>query len=291
MATDPQRLGNETRSNILPVTSTSDFLGPDYSYADELPMPSDIGVKKGGSLKSVVDAAAGVAYYTDMIGFGGSSTALTKKLPVFPMGVNYFMPTQTQCSNGANMWYYVQGITQGTAFGERVKKGLESIGAPGLRGLAPGMLEDAKEGLDPTPILNAVFGSGYAKCKLVTNPVGDYFGKIKSIDGKEWIRPLYPRDITYPGGKPHQRRWVFDRWMTQQEYQKEFAEREFCPDGSKIADHVDANCDKALLSNVILKQRVNEAFLDKDESAIAMGPLSIAALLTILAGVYLFRKE
>lgn len=292
MASDPQKLGNETRSNILPVSSTSDFLGPDYSYADELPMPDEVGVRKGSSLGSVIDAAKGIAYYTDMIGYGGSSSSMSRGLgkPVFPMGVNYFMPTKTQCSNGANMSYYMEGVTQGTAFGKRIQTALQRMGAPGLRGLAPGILEDAKEGLDPSPVLNAVFGSGYAKCKLVTKPVGDYLGKMKSVDGKEWIRPMSPNDIKYPGGKPSQTRWVFDRWMTQEEYQDEFSKREFCPDGTKIVDHLEGDCDKALIANVTLRN-VKESFLNKEDSTIAIGPLSVAALLTLLAVVYLRRND
>lgn len=36
--------------------------------------------------------------------------------------------------------------------------GLASAGLPQLRGLAPGILEDVKGALDPTPIMSAAFG-------------------------------------------------------------------------------------------------------------------------------------
>ena len=247
-AAEPQKLGNESRSSILPVAPPlQDLFGPDYSYADELPMPDQIGVRSGGDLGAVIGAAKGVGFYADMIGYGAASSGFTRGMGQFPMGVNYFMRTQTQCSNGADMWYYVPGIPEGTALGKRVAEAMQRLGLPGLRGLAPGMVEDAKAALDPSPVLNAVFGTGYAKCKKVTMPVGDYKGRLRSVEGKEWVRPLFPGDIQFRGGKPVQSRWVFDKWMTQEEFKKEYDMRQFCADGSTIVNHENNDCSRPLV--------------------------------------------
>lgn len=247
---DPKKLGNNTGASILPVVPPqSDFFGPEYSYVDEMPLPNEVGVREGNSLSSVTDSVKGVAYYTDMIGFGGPSNPLTKSMgkKPYPMGVNYFMRTMTKCSNGADMWVYINGIPQGNILGKRVSQAMRNLGYPPLQGLAPGILEDARDGLNPLPVLNSLFGSGYAKCKQVQLPVGDIFGRLRGVDNQEWVRPLFPGDIKQVGGKPTQRRWVFDRWMTQAEWQKEYDTREFCPDGSQIANHSDRDCNKPLI--------------------------------------------
>ena len=100
--------GNDNRTSILPAQDTSSIgtTPPNYSFADELPMPDQIGVRRGGSLNDVADAVRGIAYYSDMIGFGGPSTGLTRGMPnkPFPMGVNHYLRTMTKCSNGADMW-------------------------------------------------------------------------------------------------------------------------------------------------------------------------------------------
>lgn len=251
MATpNPKTLGNNSGKSILPVLPPQeDFLGPDYSYADEMPLPNQVGVRRGNSLSSVFDAAKGAAFYADMIGFGAPSSPMTKSLGTkpFPMGVNYFLRTATKCSNGADMWTYINGIPEGTALGKRVRDAMAGLGMPPLKGLAPGMLEDAQAGLNPMPVLNSLFGSGYATCKKVTLPVGDYAGRLRSLDGKEWIRPLFPGDIQRVGGQPVQSRWVFDKWITQEEWKAENDMKEFCPDGSRITNHTESDCSKPLL--------------------------------------------
>ena len=278
MATqDPKKLGNNTGQSILPVLpAQADFTGPDYSYADELPLPNEVGVRAGDSLSSVFDSIKGVAYYSDMIGFGGPSNPLTRSMGTkpFPMGVNYFMRTMTKCSNGADMWVYMNGIPQGTVLGKRVRDAMRNLGMPELKGLAPGMMEDAQAALNPMPILNTLFGSGYAKCKEVRMPVGDVFGRLRSNDNKEWIRPLFPGDIRVVGGIPSQSRWVFDRWLTQDEWQKEYDGRDFCPDGSRIANHTDNDCNKPLIRA--------EGFSDYDDS-LSNTLLAVSILLGLAA--------
>jgi hypothetical protein len=273
-------MGNETRSSVLPTQETTSMDPPDYSFADELPFPDQVGVRRGGSLNDVAGAVAGIAFYADMIGFGSPSSGMTRNLPIkpFPMGVNYFTRTSTKCSNGADMWVYVNGIPKGDVFGKKVAESLRRLNLPNLQGLAPGILEDARDGLNPVPIANAVFGTGYAKCKQVSLPVGDHFGRLKNIDGKETVRSAFPGDLKMIAGKPHQTRFVFDKWLTKEEWDKENQSAAYCPDGSMIANHLDNDCKKGLSRK--------EGFQDVSPDPTVAILLSVAAA-TMLAVRYL----
>lgn len=243
--TAPTQLGNENRSSVAPVSQEKgdvNTLGPAYDYAGELPTPKYVGVAEGDSLSSVFDAVKGAMYYTDMIGFGDSSNRFTKGMPLFPMGINYFVKAGTKCSNGADMYTYVEGISKGDIMGSSVKRALAEQGLPGLKGLAPGILEDARDALNPLPIVNTVLGSGYAKCKLETKPIGDFKGSLRATDGTIWIPET--ADIKRVGGRPQQTKWVLSQWISQEEYQRESAAAEFCADGSKKADHPGGDCSK-----------------------------------------------
>ncbi len=241
------------------------FLGPSYDFADNLKIPKQVGVNKGDSLNSVIDAVKGAAYYIDMIGFGEPSNQFTRSMgeKPTPLGVNYFIKTGLRCSNGADMYYYVQGIPKGDALGRRVQYALRESGLPQLRGLAPGILEDAKEALNPVPVINAVLGSGYAKCRKVTLPVGDPKGLIQNPDipplnpGEKWQKgEVYIKGpIVYIGGIPHQTRWIQDIdnkgkpiYLTQTDYNA--APKDFCPDGSAKSEHVNTDCSQPLKSGI-----------------------------------------
>lgn len=201
-------MGTDTRGNVLPITDPSGpgFLGPNYNPADEMYTPAAIGVKRGGDLGDVLGAVKGVIYYGDMMGFGEASSPFTRGMPgLRPLGVNYYVNSGLTCSNGATMWEFVQTIPDGSALGQKVKTAIKEVGLPQLRGMAPGILEDAKDALDPFPVINAVVGSGYPKCKLVKNAVGDYDGKIYNVDGVLLVDPV---GLINEGGRYFQERWV-----------------------------------------------------------------------------------
>jgi hypothetical protein len=158
-------------------------------------------------------AVKGVAYYGDMIGFGGPSSGFTEGLPgLNPLGVNYFINSGLQCSNGATMWEYVQTIPTGNALGSHIKNALASSGLPGLKGMAPGIIEDAESALNPFPVINAVVGSGYPQCRLVRMKVGDYDGKIQNVDGKLLVDP--EGLLVDSNGVYYQEHWIQDRRPT-----------------------------------------------------------------------------
>jgi len=85
---------------------------------------------------------------------------------------------------------------------------------------------------------------------------------------------LFPGDLQTVGGRPTQARWVFDRWMTQGEWQKEYDVKEFCPDGSRIANHTDNGCAKPMTRA--------EGFSDYEDS-MSNTLLTVAILLGLAA--------
>lgn len=211
--------GNQVGGVLSTLVPTGlGMFGSPYSTADALKGPPQIGVKAGDSMSDVVGAVAGVAYYIDQIGFGESSNPLTNNptMDLKPLGVNYFMETGVKCSNGAQMWEYMKGITEGNAFGDHMKDTMQEMGLPGLRGLAPGMIEDAERALNPEPLMKALFGSGYAECKEVTLPVGDARGKIYGDDGTAWI--ANPETAFQQDGRTVQKRWVYNRDLSRDQW-------------------------------------------------------------------------
>jgi hypothetical protein len=192
------------------------MLGPKYDYTNELAAPSQIGVRQGGSFNDVMGAMAGFNYYIDAIGFGQSTgMAKSRGLGNQRLGIRYFMKTGMKCSNGAEMYEYIDTIPKGLPgrAGTEVQK---TLGVQ-LRGLAPGIVEDASSALNPARLFSAAMGSGYAQCKKVTLPVGDDRGNLKSpYDGAVWVEG----NVEYRGGRPHQTRWVFDKDVSQDMYDK-----------------------------------------------------------------------
>jgi hypothetical protein len=230
--------GQETRKQILPsqTQNPSDFILPSYDFAAEIPTPASIGVRRGDSFESVLNAAKGVAYYGDVIGFGESSNPLTSGMNFQKYGINFFIPSGLTCSNGASMWNYFEGIPNGTALGKRIENAMREMGLPALRGLAPGMIEDTKDALNPQPLLQAAFGNVYPVCEQKTLPVGDERGNLGRGDDV-WIRPLNTNDIKYENGRPYQTRWVQAKntkgepiYISQQEW--EATPKTMNPDGT-----------------------------------------------------------
>jgi hypothetical protein len=203
------------------------LLGPDYSFADEIETPSELGIGRIGKVDNIVRSVAGVNYYFDTIGFG-EPTLFDKGMDLRPLGIRYFIKTGQSCHNGADMYEYISTVPNGLPgrVGQQVK---QKIGVE-LRGLAPGLMEDAFSAVNPLPMFDAVIGSGYAKCKKVTLPVGDEKGNITAFKNPDnvWI-PDPSKKIHVKAGqikgvsegyKPHQTRWVFDKYISADEYEK-----------------------------------------------------------------------
>jgi len=247
----------DDRSQILPTPSvpkTPGIFGPDYSFADNIKLPGQVGVRDGNDLESVIDSLKASAYYIDMIGFGQSSSPLSAGKGVKPLGVNTWIRTGFQCSNGADAWSYNSGVPTGKSMGKGVANGLESAGLPPLKGLAPGIVEDAQDALDPMPIIGAIFGSGYPQCSFQIKPVGDQDGLPMNPATKNYYVDNPNTLVNADGtpwkegeGKPaYQGRWVKTADMSQTDWAK--APKSYCPDGYPKANHTNRDCNKPLTS-------------------------------------------
>lgn len=280
-------IGNETRGNILPVLDVSQkspgMTGPDYSFADNILLPGQVGVRDGDSIGSVIDAVKGASYYIDMIGFGESSSPLSRGLPVKPLGVNTFMKTGMQCSNGADMYIYVEGVPKGDALGKRVSDGLRSAGLPGMRGLAPGILEDIKDSLDPAPLLQAVFGSGYPVCRIEEKPVGDQDGTIKNPGtGKFYVES--PETVVRRGNRSFQRRWVFQESIPLTTWEK--APKTHCPNGIAKSKYENENC-----AGKLLRPDAREGFATRLTTSVGLSLATVATVVCLHYAVRRFTKS
>lgn len=180
------------------------YFGPNYSFADNIALPGDIGVRVDSSFGSILDAVGGVNHYIDVIAFG-SATGFDGYAQS-PMGIRYFLDTGLRCSNGASMSDYFDGVTKGDLLGDNVKAALASAGLPGLQGLAPGMLENARDALDPRPIFSAVTGTGYPVCQQIQCPVGTVNGQLSNPNKPS--DPYILGDVQNVNGMPMQTRWV-----------------------------------------------------------------------------------
>lgn len=199
--------GTETRGQILPSKEIGDtgFKLPEYDFAGNVPTPASVGVRRDGSFGGVINAAKGIIYYTDVMGFGEATSSLTRGMPYSRLGINFFLKSGLTCTNGADMWQYFQGIPDGSALGVRVRDAIAEMGMPQMRGLAPGILEDVKSAMDPNPLLRSAFGNVYPVCELKTMQVGDDNGRIKDPKtGDVWVTG----DVQYKDGRPTQTRWV-----------------------------------------------------------------------------------
>ena len=277
-------IGLEQRTSILPTPDVQPIgpglLGPNYSFADNVPLPGQVGVRDGDSMNDVIDSVKAVAYYVDMIGFGEASTGLSRGVGPGggprPLGVNTWMRTGLKCSNGADMWMYNAGVPTGEALGKRVKDGLASAGLPGMRGLAPGILEDAQAALNPVPIVKALFGSGFPRCRLVEQEVGDQDGVIQNPATGDYY--VEDKDSVYKrNGRSYQRRWAYDSDLSQSQWENE--KKTHCPDGYRVENHANYDCKKALQSR-------QEGFAGQANQASALVSVGILAAVTLGALAY-----
>ena len=191
------------------------LLGPSYSFADELRTPSELGIGRDGSFDGIMRAVGGINYYTDAIGFGeATGIARSQGMHQQPLGIRYFMKTGQTCSNGADMYEYISSVPNGLP--GRVGKEVERTLGVRMRGLAPGIMEDAATALNPLPLFKSAIGSGYSQCKKVTLPVGDLNGNVRSSFDKNNVWITEPYKVIR--GLPHQTRWVFDKYISMDQY-------------------------------------------------------------------------
>lgn len=196
-------------------------LGPMYNYSDELTPTNELGVGTRGSIGQMMKNIRAINYYGDMIAYGSPTFMNNQKKKTRPLGINYFIPSGMKCSNGEDMYEYVRNIPDGSIFGKRIGKAIKKSLGVGLQGMAPGIAEDIKAGLNPEPVVRGMLGFK-SRCHKKTLPVGDSRGKIKSYDGKKWIKD----PVKYKKGRAYQTRWIRKEWVSAAEAEKDKAQYE-----------------------------------------------------------------
>ena len=259
-----------------PPNKKIDPLVVGYDFTDTVPLPGDIGVHDGESIEQLIDNIKGINHYLDYIAFGQKSLFNTRD--VNRPGLRRFVGTGIACPNGAEMNIYYDSTVKGNILGERIKRGLVSAGLPPPMGMAPGILEDARDALNPLPLLSAAMATGFPDCELQTKPVGDLYGNTQPADQdpknpKTWIEG--DLDAGWP---PRQTKWVhkLDRnnseiWLTENEFNLVPKTLNF--DGSK----------KKLI-------QVKEGFSTASQQANVASKLAAIAVLIALASTFIFLK-
>jgi len=163
------------------------------------------------------------------------------------------LKTGFSCSNGADRYEYIDTTPQGDSLGTLIQTELDKQGLPPLRGLAPGILEDAEIALNPLPLLQAALGdTGYCDCIRVEKQVGDMNGSVEGrtcqstpaapsgqVRSCAWMIPDYWKDgkgniynTPGPGRTPYQARWVKSSDISQEAFNATV--KTFNPDGTPI---------------------------------------------------------
>jgi len=154
-------------SNSLWATISSggdvatDILGPDYSYADNIPGPGALGVGSDGSFGQVFTNVGAAGTYVKTMITGDP-----------PLGNQFYVNTGGSCTapDGSIQarWNYVDNIP-GTSAGPGALQDLSFLTSD-LDGLIPGIVSDI-EGLDPLYLFSALTADGTPACSCYTCPV------------------------------------------------------------------------------------------------------------------------
>jgi hypothetical protein len=186
-------LFNDIASGAL--NASDSLLGPHADYDSLIPTPVELGVSTDGSIGQMVTNQAAMAYYFDTL-LLGSRSPMTKMFGgknQVPVGNRYFLPSGSKCTNGEDLYMYVDNIPRGNLLGSKMAQLQKEMGIPKFQGLGPGVIEDAVA-LNPIPIFYAVMGAAN-ECKKVTYPVTHQQNK----DGK-WVeidKPVTNGDIEF----------------------------------------------------------------------------------------------
>ncbi len=148
----------------------TEYLGPDYSYSNNIIPPSGLGVSSAGSLDAMVSDVDALVNYVEVLVSGGGDASKADG----PLGNKYFLKTSGQCKDAAtgslvDRYIYVNNVPSGHIPGlsTAMKMDFDS-----LEGIVPGILEDLGK-LDPLPLFSAFMQGSNPPCQEVTMEVGN----------------------------------------------------------------------------------------------------------------------
>lgn len=136
-----------------PASAQIDLIGPAYSYADNLPGPSSLGVGTDGTFSQLSTNASAISTYVKAMITGDP-----------PLGNQYFVNTGGVCTapDGSTQprMNYINNKASGA---DLMPASMSEIGSD-FNGLIPGIVGDI-EGLDPLYMFTALSSDGTPLCE------------------------------------------------------------------------------------------------------------------------------
>lgn len=136
-----------------PNNAEVDLMGPAYSYADNLPGPTTLGVGTDGTFSQLSTNAGAISTYVKMMISGDP-----------PLGNQYFVNTGGVCTapDGSTQprMNYINNKASGA---DLMPASMSEIGSD-FNGLIPGIVGDI-EGLNPTYLFSALSSDGTPSCE------------------------------------------------------------------------------------------------------------------------------
>jgi hypothetical protein len=144
-----------------PSNVTTDVMGPNYSYADNIRGPSSMGVGSQGTISQLSTNTGAIIDYVKYMISGPA------------MGNQYFVNTGGSCTapdkSTQSRYNYINNIADGAdLLPATMKADLGGI-ASDFNGLIPGILEDT-EALNPVHLFSALAADSTPTCECYTCP-------------------------------------------------------------------------------------------------------------------------
>lgn len=143
---------------------STDILGPDYSYSDNIPGPNSLGVGSSGSVGQLITNVGAAMQYVKVMVTGDP-----------PLGNQYYVNTGGACTapdgSTQSRYNYINNKAVGS---DLLPQGLRDLSflSSDLNGLIPGVVGDL-EGLDPIYLFNSLTADGTPACQCYKCAVTD----------------------------------------------------------------------------------------------------------------------
>ena len=159
-------------------TVSNDILGPSYSYTDNIPGPTSLGVGSSGSMSQLFTNVSAANEYVKILITGDP-----------PLGNQYYVNTGGTCTapDGSlkSRYNYINNKSVGA---DLIPQGLNDLSflTSDLNGLIPGVVGDL-EGLDPLYLFNAMSSDASPacqcyKCEVTSGPQYQFLSTNLSPD-------------------------------------------------------------------------------------------------------------
>jgi len=133
-------------------SAQTDLMGPSYSYVDNIPGPSSLGVGTAGTFSQLGANMSGIGTYVSTMIDGDP-----------PLGNQFFVNTGGTCiapdGSSQSRYNYINNKPSGGI----LPAGMSEIGS-GMNGLIPGVIGDI-EGLNPMYMMKAIMADTSPKCE------------------------------------------------------------------------------------------------------------------------------